>query len=267
MREAEILLSKNLTFSIGLQQGRQVITCDGVSKWLPSHVQWTDSVEKEASSGIPYITTVDGNEATFCVEFFQGQQPQSSTIPDIHKKRSTAAVTAGAQPLRGQQVNPAAPKQPLSPGKGELVCACGEARATCDVCHKGYLQEVRRGRVPQLRQQTQAVAPAGPPPPLPQTFSARRLPVPAETPPPEPIPMEPAPPLGSWTKCMKPPPSRSVKPPPSSSSDEEVQEEIQHQAGWAPNLSSLEPPGPVRGPVWRPGDPFPPPPGGSQGLF
>ena len=71
--------------------------------------------------------------------------------------------------MRGQKLNKSALGQALSPGKGELVCACGDPKEICDICNRGLLQEVRRGKGPQLKK---AVA-AGPgevvgaPPPLP----------------------------------------------------------------------------------------------------
>lgn len=53
----------------------------------------------------------------------------------------------GATPAR-QPLN-AITEEPMT--KRVPVCACGETRASCDQCHKGYLDETLAGREPQFK--------------------------------------------------------------------------------------------------------------------
>ena len=155
IREAEILLSRNMSFELGVHENRQFIRSDGVAKWLPTEVKWQPQVLMD-QTGIPYVASQDNKQTAFCISFFQAPEEQEiHSIPELpgrallsRSSSSAAPPTAGAAPMTGQISSTEVPTVALPESQGVLVCHCGEERAECEKCGRGYMQEVRKGRVP-----------------------------------------------------------------------------------------------------------------------
>ena len=158
IKEAEILLSKNMSFVIAEHESQQYIRCDNqTSAWLPADVRWQTQVFKHSETGIPYVASADGKRSEFAISFFQEKEAPIAAVPVLPGQvlqPCKADPTHGSASMAGQKAT--GPELPLSDSVAVMVCGCGEEKAECAICDAGFLQEVRRGRVPKTKAKTSA---------------------------------------------------------------------------------------------------------------
>ncbi|CAE7576319.1 unnamed protein product [Symbiodinium sp. CCMP2456] len=78
--QTEVLLSASLEFSVHeTEEGKQYITCDNQSSWLPAGKNKFQTTVFRDSQKIPYIT--NGTESFYCVKFFSAPDPSTALVP------------------------------------------------------------------------------------------------------------------------------------------------------------------------------------------
>ncbi|CAE7440762.1 unnamed protein product [Symbiodinium necroappetens] len=102
LEQTEVLLSASLEFSVHeTEDGKQYITCDNQSSWLPAGKSRFQTTVFRDSQKIPYIT--NGTESFYCVKFFSAPASSTALVPEGTNPipLPSSASNAGSAPVPG----------------------------------------------------------------------------------------------------------------------------------------------------------------------